>query len=243
MRIVSLFLLCLAVVPAHARTYKCTDADGHIGYSQTPCAASMQQQALSSPASNAVSASACDEVAVVTVYLHDRFSRGGSGDSLIQQYGGVHGINPRFLNLLNYVSGFRFNPDVPASRVAQLATAKCQAGGFGAMQAGDLPIVDPEQGLQRQQRLARQQAERLNQAQLATVSVNYRDTPIEAALADLSAQAGIAIRLDVPIRAEVTMQLSNVPWQQVLTAIALSHDLLIQPGSDGLHLTPRGGNP
>ncbi len=49
----------------------------------------------------------------------------------IDKYGGPGYINSLTLNVINFVSGYRYSADVPAMKVAALAFNKCVNGGFG----------------------------------------------------------------------------------------------------------------
>ena len=244
MRYLVLVILAFSGVgTAVAGAYKCTNAEGRISYSQIPCATTGgRQQKLpsygsSSPAGAGManSASACAEVAYVATYIEDALRGGQDAQSLIARHGGINGINPHFLSLINYVNGFRYDSSITSARISDLAITKCKGGGFGQLQVGDLPIVDEMQEIERARQTSREQAMVAIHAQ--AVSVDYRDTPLATALEDLSARAGVEIVLEEPSPLRVTMQLANVPWQQVLSGILLTHNLQMRPVGKRLYIS------
>lgn len=244
MRYLVLVILAFGGVgTAVAGAYKCTNAEGRISYSQIPCATTggQQQKLLSYGGGSAASAgmanseSACAEVAYVATYIEDALRGGHDAQSLIARHGGINGINPHLLSLINYVNGFRYDETITSARISDLAVTKCKGGGFGQLQVGDLPIVDETQEIARARQTNREQALIAMQAQV--VSVDYRDTPLASALEDLSARAGVEIVLEEPSPARVTMQLANVPWQQVLSGILLTHNLQMRPVGKRLYIS------
>ena len=216
---------------------------GNINYSQTPCRGfdSRQQKPLNyggpAPAWEGAAnpGDNCAEVGYVAADVHDALRSGHDAQALIARHGGINGINPYLLNLINYVNGFRYDNTITTTRISELAVTKCQGGGFGKLHVGDLPIVDRRQEVQRVRQMNRDQAMIAMQGQL--VSVDYRDTPLASALEDLSARAGVEIILEKPSSARVTMQLANVPWQQVLSGILMTHNLQMRPVGKRLYIS------
>ena len=162
MRTVCLAIMTLAVfisTPAIAKVYKCKDASGAITYSQVPCEKGSSQKTLTTPARTAAPANKeiCPLVGDVASRFHTKMRRGASAEDLINRHGSLSGINPRLLGIINYVSGFRHNDTINSQRLGQLATSKCSSGGFGNIQAADLPL-DPEQQARQEYLQARKQA-------------------------------------------------------------------------------------
>ena len=165
--------------------------------------------------------------------------RGRSAGEVIDKHGSLSGINPRMLSLINYVSGFRYNKKVSAQRVGQLASLKCKNGGFGKVTTADLPL-DPEEQMRLEIMQARKQAvQPLSIQQQKTISVNFSNTPVEAAISEIASKAGVPIKIHGKLVGTVSMQLENVPWQQPLTAIVLQHNFQMGGGAEGTWISPR----
>lgn len=245
MRLVICLLATFTVLlnsAAQAKVYKCRDASGGISYSQVPCEKGSSQKTLSTPAPTraAVDADTCEIIAEVSSRLYTQMRRGSSAQDLIQRHGGLSAINPRLLSLINYISGFRHNPELSSARLGELVAGKCRNGGFGNIQAADLPL-DPEQHarqeyLQSRKQASQQQAAFQNQK---SISVNFNNTPVSQAIADIASKAGVPIKTNAPIAGSVTMKLDNVPWMQPLSAIILQHNLQMGAGADGVWVAPK----
>ncbi len=236
---VSAFIL---TSPVYAKVYKCKDASGAISYSQVPCDKGSSQKTLSTPATSrtSVDTDTCEIVAEVSSRLYASMRRGSSAEQLIQRHGGLSGINPKLLSLINYISGFRHHPDLSSARLGELAAGKCRNGGFGTIQAADLPL-DPEQQarqeyLQARKQASQQQAAFYNQKH---ISVNFSNTPVSQAIADIAGKAGVPIRTTAPIAGSVTMKLDDVPWMQPLSAIILQHNLQMGAAAEGMWIAPK----
>lgn len=230
--------LLLTSIHAQARVYKCEDASGAMTYSQTPCITGSSQKTLVSPAKSGTSADVCIQVGTVAQGLYSEMKRGKDASALIEKHGSVSGINPRLLNIINYVSGFRYNTTVSGKRVGQLANTKCKNGGFGNVSMDDLPI-SPEERMRMEVLEARRQAMQPPAIQHGkTISVSFNNTPVEQAIGEISSKAGVPITIHGAIPGAVSMQLDNVPWQQPLTAIVLQHNLQMGGGAEGVWIAP-----
>lgn len=245
--LIFLIVACGGTGTAIAGAYKCTDTVGNISYSQTPCRGvdSRQQKSLNyggpSPAWEGAAdpGDNCAEVGYVAADVHDALRSGHDAQSLIARHGGINGINPYLLSLINYVNGFRYDNTISTTRISELAVSKCQGGGFGKLHVGDLPIVDRRQEILRERQVNRDRAMIATHPQV--VSVDYRDTPLAQALKDLSARAGVEILLEEPSSVRITMQLANIPWQQVLSNILLTHNLQVRTVGKRLYVSSRAG--
>jgi len=131
-------LLCSFNV--HAGIYKCTDAEGAIIYSQTPCPNSQETvkvlEATSSQYPATVDCSYANKFARVTA----RSMKNGAGSNdIFNQYGGLDSLSKGTINLINYVYVYRLNEDISVDRIAGLTQAKCQAHSLGNVACEELP--------------------------------------------------------------------------------------------------------
>jgi len=135
------FALLVDTSPCTARAYRCTDAGGNVSYSQSPCAASQTGARVYGVGTTTVrDREACTLVRSFATESFGKLQRGTEPSTLISKYGGPGYIDPITLNVINFVSGFRFSTEVPASKVGGLAYNKCKSGGFGKIQTSDLPV-------------------------------------------------------------------------------------------------------
>ena len=136
------FVLFVCATPSNAGAYRCTDAGGNVSYSQTPCASGQTGARMRGVGGTATvgDGEACALVRSFAVESFGRIQRGAAPTTLVNDYGGPGYINTITLNVINFVSGFRFNEDVAASKVGGLAYNKCKSGGFGKIQTSDLPV-------------------------------------------------------------------------------------------------------
>ena len=126
--------------PCEARAYRCTDASGSISYSQTPCSAGQTGGKVHGV--NTATATDREACTLVRHFAAESFGKlkGGTEPAvLIGEYGGPGYISPVTLNIINFVSGFRFNTDVSALKVGLMAYNKCSNSGFGKIQTSELP--------------------------------------------------------------------------------------------------------
>lgn len=230
----SLVILAAALIvsPAgEARVYKCKDAQGNVSYSQTGCPSDQAQKKMHVPGGSGADAETCGFVGRAARDLMRRLRGGKASDEIIASHGGPNGINPRYLSVLTYVNGFRHHEDISLTRVGQLASAKCRGGGFGRITLNDLPGVDPGMAREMEMReIRKQQRQAVPKTQTAGgkhISVNFQNTPIKEAMAYISAQAGVPIVVDSGVTGRVTMRMVQVPWQLVVSQIAVQNKLLV----------------
>lgn len=122
---------------AWADIYKCTDADGGLMFSQTPCP---QQNSVEPDASEPASVARDCRYAREFAFAAARLMRAGlSSSELIDRYGGVDAVSKGALGTINYVYSFRTNDDVTVERIAALADAKCEARSLGDVSCEALP--------------------------------------------------------------------------------------------------------
>ena len=133
--------LCALVAPgdAGADVHKCSDADGNIMYSQTPCdaqsSANVNMAGFSSQ-STEMDCSYANRFALSTA----RRMRVGTGPTgLFNLYGGHDELSKGALGVINYVYSFLTSSDVSVEQIATLTEAKCQAQSFGIVNCKTLP--------------------------------------------------------------------------------------------------------
>lgn len=232
-----------------ARVYKCKDADDNITYSQTTCVASSEQKQLSyshigsSDNSLSVDAATCRMVGEAAHEVFYDVKAGKDAQAIFNRYGGLNGMNPRMLNLINYVGGFRSHGDISSERVSQLSISKCRNGGFGPITVDDLQFQDPM--LARQASLASQRQQVAKQYQQlavpALISVDFQQTPLPEALRTISSKAGVAFDIDPSVTGQVNLRMDNVPWPQIIGRLAIEHKLLMGQGPNGVMISAMPG--
>jgi hypothetical protein len=127
--------------PCSARAYRCTDANGNISYSQTPCSAGQTGARMHGVGTSKITdREACSLVRGFAAESFAKLRQGTEPSLLIDKYGGPGYINPLTLNVINFVSGFRLSEDIPVMKVSGLAYNKCINGGFGKLERSSLPV-------------------------------------------------------------------------------------------------------
>lgn len=246
-------LLCVMALlmgtSATARVYKCKDVDGNITYSQTTCAASSEQRQLtnsrtaSSANGKAVDVTTCNMVGEAAREVFSAVKAGKDAQAIINSYGGLNGINPRMLNLVNYVGSFRAHDGIDGARVSQLSVSKCSNGGFGPITVNDLQFRDPMLAQQASIASQRQQVAKQYQqlAVPALISVDFQQTPLPEALRTIASKAGVAFDIDPSVSGQVSLRMDNTPWPQIIGRLAIEHKLLMGQGPDGIMISAMPG--
>lgn len=241
-------LLCMVAfllsTAASARVYKCKDAEGNITYSQTTCAASSEQKQLSrSSGTKGVDASTCRMVGKAAREVFSDIKGGKDTQAVFNSYGGLSGINPQMLNLINYVGSFRAHDNISGERVSQLSVSKCRGGGFGPITVDDLQFQDPMLTQQASVTSQRQQAAKQYQqlAVPALISVDFQQTPLPDALRTIASKAGVTFDIDPSVTGQVSLRMDNVPWPQIVGRLAIEHKLLMGQGSNGVMISAMPG--
>lgn len=246
-------LLCVVAfllsTPAIARVYKCKDADGNITYSQTTCAASSEQKQLSnsrttrSADTRNLDATTCRMVGEAAREVFYDVKTGKDAQAIFNRYGGLNGMNPRMLNLINYVGSFRSHGNITSERVSQLSMSKCRSGGFGPITLDDLQFQDPMLSHQASITSQRQQVAKQYQqlAVPALISVDFQQTPLPEALRTIASKAGVAFDIDPSVTGQVSLRMDNMPWPQVIGRLAIEHKLLMGQGSNGIMISAMPG--
>jgi len=229
---------------ANARVYKCKDVDGNITYSQTTCVASSEQKQLSSNRkTKSVDATTCNMVGQAAREVFADVKSGKDADTIFQIYGGLNGVNPRMLNIINYVGSFRSHENIRSERVAQLSEGKCRSGGFGPIKVEDIQFQDPMLAHQADMTSQRQHVAKQYQqlAVPAVISVNFKQTPLAEALRTIASKAGVAFDIDASVTGKVSLRMDNVPWPQVVARLAIEHKLLMGQGPKGVMISAMPG--
>jgi hypothetical protein len=173
---------------------------------------------------------------------HEVFSdvkAGKDAQAIFNSYGGLNGINPRMLNLINYVGSFRAHGNISRARVGQLSVTKCRGGGFGPITVDDLQFQDPmlahEASIASQRQQVAKQYQQL--AVPALISVDFQQTPLPEALRTIASKAGVAFDIDPSVTGQVSLRMDNVPWPQVVGRLAIEHKLLMGQGPNGVMIS------
>ena len=129
----------VALGDADADVHKCSDADGNIMYSQTPCdaqsSANVNMAGFSSQ-STEMDCSYANRFALSTA----RRMRVGTGPTeLFNLYGGHDELSKGALGVINYVYSFLTSSDVSVEQIATLTEAKCRAQSLGIVNCKTLP--------------------------------------------------------------------------------------------------------
>ena len=134
--------LALAIVGSSAAqaVFKCSDTEGNVTFSQTPCPKGDTAAEVDVEFSDwSVDSRACE---LAGMYSQDAASRMRSGSDYSQEvarYGGRNGRNAVVVGIVNYVYSFRAT-DAPAPRIGALTKSKCLSGGLGRVGLDDLPV-------------------------------------------------------------------------------------------------------
>ncbi len=127
-----------------ADVHKCSDADGNVMYSQTPCEAQSSanvNMAGFSSQSTALDCSYANRFALSTA----RRMRVGTGRTeLFNLYGGLDELSKGALGVINYVYSFLTSSDESVEQIATLTEAKCQAQSLGIVNCKALPSTYTE---------------------------------------------------------------------------------------------------
>lgn len=126
---------------SHAAIFKCTDANGGVSYTQTPCPAAEQtQKVIANTQSNKPR---------VDCRIANNFARrtatqmraGQSSGELFDAYGGIDALPKTAIGVINYVYSHKQNTDTGAQRISALSAARCSAGSYGPVSCDDFPYA------------------------------------------------------------------------------------------------------
>lgn len=142
-------LSMMLVDAAQARVFRCTDADGKVGYSQSPCPAEQQaDQMRGIGGGKQQDRSLCGDARDLAAQAFGDMSSRMEPSEVIDQHGGINYINAATLGVINFAASLRFNTDITPQRAGALAFSRCLGGGFGELHPGDLPKIEAEQPVQ-----------------------------------------------------------------------------------------------
>jgi hypothetical protein len=125
---------------ALADIYKCTDEDGNVAYSQTPCVNQKTENIGSSSADSASGALDCSYANRFALSTARRMRNGARSSDLFNLYGGLNTLSVGTIGVINYVYSYRSNDDVSVERIASLTQAKCRARSLGDVSCEALPL-------------------------------------------------------------------------------------------------------
>ena len=116
--------------PSAAAIYKCVSAAGETTYTSAPCAHEESTQRISSNAT-AVAGLDCRIARKLAFDTSGRMKQGENSTAVFDSHGGMDSLSPLVIGLISYIYTFEGNDAVSASRIATLATDRCQVGSFG----------------------------------------------------------------------------------------------------------------
>jgi hypothetical protein len=106
------------------------DVSGNTTYTNRPCAQDESTQRISKSAA-AVPGLDCRIANKLAVDTTRRMREGESSQAVYDGYGGINSLSPLVVSLISYVYSFDGNDTASSSRIATLATERCQVGSFG----------------------------------------------------------------------------------------------------------------
>lgn len=139
-------LLALVALPAQAMAgvYKCKDADQNTVYSQFPCPDTSSEE-VSVGVPKKIDPKICG---LAYDFSHEVAGRMRQDSSAKQEKGllsgEIAGANTAAV-IIDYIYGFKDDPDVSNERIAELTMAKCSNGGFGNISADSIPRRDADE--------------------------------------------------------------------------------------------------
>ncbi len=133
--------LCALVAPgdADADVHKCSDADGNIMYSQTPCDAQSSANANMAGFSSQSTEMDCSYANRFALSTARRMRVGTGPTELFNLYGGYDELSKGALGVINYVYSFLTSSDVSVEQIATLTEARCQGQSLGIVNCKALP--------------------------------------------------------------------------------------------------------
>ncbi|MEE9425260.1 MAG: DUF4124 domain-containing protein [Methylococcales bacterium] len=138
--LISGIVLLMAATPSMARAYRCTDSNGSISYSQSPCTGAQSSTELRGlKQTKRHNHDVCREARRFAIGIFAELRGGIEPSELIDEHGGINYINKSVLSVINYVSSLQFSQTLSAPKVGGLSYNKCRSGGFGEILADDFP--------------------------------------------------------------------------------------------------------
>lgn len=122
--------LCWLPQSAQATIYKCVDASGNTTYTGSPCPADESTKKISSTAAH-ISGQDCRIARNFSQAVATQLKQGTSSNELFDYFGGLGSLSPASIGLISYIYTFSGNASTSASRIATLATDRCEIGSFG----------------------------------------------------------------------------------------------------------------
>jgi hypothetical protein len=113
-----------------AAIYKCIDASGSTTYTGTACADDESTSRITRSAT-AVPGLDCRIARKFADKVIERMNSGDSSTELFDSYGGTGSLSPVIITMVSYIYSFDGDTLTAPSRIATLATERCQVGSFG----------------------------------------------------------------------------------------------------------------
>ena len=122
-----------------ADVHRCSDADGNIMYSQTPCDAQGSANVNMAGFSSQSTELDCSYANLFALSTARRMRVGTGPTELFNLYGGIDELSKGALGVINYVYSFLTSSGVSVEQIATLTEAKCQAQSLGIVNCTALP--------------------------------------------------------------------------------------------------------
>ena len=136
-RFIVCLVLLLAAGLASADVYRCTDANGSVTFSQTPCAGGAERVNLD--ATKSKSARNCRYADHFSRAVGRLMRQGVSKDDAIEEFGGLDDFSRGALRLVNYVYQYQNTSNVSVDRIVSLTSTQCETGTLGDVSCSALP--------------------------------------------------------------------------------------------------------
>ena len=149
--LISGIILLITAQPSMARAYRCTDANGSVSYSQSPCASAQSSTEIRGLKQTIRhNHDVCLEARRFAIDIFEELRAGAQPVGLIDEHGGINYINKSVLSVINYVSSLQFSETLSSPKAGGLSYNKCRSGGFGKIHPDDFP-KEEDPALQAQQ--------------------------------------------------------------------------------------------
>lgn len=135
-RIITLFVLLVATT-ANADVFRCTDEDGSVTFSQTPCSGEAERVSVSSGKST--NTASCKHAGHFSQAVTQLMRQGMVKADLLDEFGGADAFSRGSLRLVNYVYQYQNTRSMSQERIVSLATTQCETGTLGDVSCKALP--------------------------------------------------------------------------------------------------------
>ncbi|MEE9335851.1 MAG: DUF4124 domain-containing protein [Granulosicoccaceae bacterium] len=125
---------------ADAAIYKCQDDSGGITYTSSPCPVSETTSKVLKSSGKSTNSADCRIANNFALDVATKMRNGRSVDAAFMEYGGINGLQPTTISIINYVYSHKHNISTVPARVAQLSAARCDSSAYGNPSCDQFPI-------------------------------------------------------------------------------------------------------